>query len=65
MKDENIKNEYIEFQFFCVGCMPSYTYGEYVYLNNGYDEPEENHFQSILKTQSDIYITSLSKLMDE
>ena len=45
MTDENNKNEYIEFQFFCVGCMPSYTYGEYVYLNNGYDEPEENHFQ--------------------
>ena len=45
--------------------MPSYTYGDYVYINNKYDAPEEHHIQSILKTHPDIYITSLSKLMDE
>ena len=45
--------------------MPPYTYGYYVYINNKYDAHEENHIQSILKTQSYIYITSLSKLMDK
>ena len=44
--------------------MPSYTYGDYVYNNNTYDAPKEVHVQQILKTQSYIYITSLSKLMD-
>ena len=45
--------------------MPYYTYRDYVYINNEYDEPEEHHIKSILKTQPDIYITSLSKLVDE
>ena len=45
--------------------MPSYTYGGYVYINNIYDAPEEHHINSILNTHPDIYITSLSKLMDE
>ena len=45
--------------------MPSYTYDNYVYINNEYNTPEEHNIQSILKTQSNIYITSLSKFMDE
>ena len=45
--------------------MPSYTYGDYVYINNEYASPEEHNIQSILKTQLDIYIASLLKLMDE
>ena len=63
--DENNKNEYIEFsKKFCMVCMPYYTYGDYVYINNKYYAPEEHHIQPILKTHSDIYITSFSKLMD-
>ena len=42
-----------------------YIYRDYVYININYDVPEEHGIQLILKTQSDIYITSLSKLMDE
>ena len=45
--------------------MPYSTHGDYVYINNIYDAPEEHHIHSILKTHPDIYITSLSKLMDE
>ena len=45
--------------------MTYYTYGDYVYINNIYDAPEEHHIHSILKTHPYIYITSLSKLMDE
>ena len=48
----------------CIGCIPAYTYGDYVYFNNENDAPEEHHIQSILKTKSNIYITLLSKLMD-
>ena len=45
--------------------MPYYTYGGYVYINNKYDKSEEHYIQSILKTQPDIYIASLSKFIDE
>ena len=45
--------------------MPYYTYGGYVCINKKYDAPEDHHIQSILKTHSDIYITSLFELMDE
>ena len=38
--DENDTNEYIEFsKKCCIGCMPSYTYGDYVYTNNENDAP--------------------------
>ena len=46
-------------------CMSYYTYGDYVYINNIYNAPEEQHIQSILETSPDLYLTSLSKLMDE
>ena len=36
-----------------------------MYINNENNAPEEHHIQSILKTQPHIYITSLSKFMDE
>ena len=36
-----------------------------MYINNRYDAPEENNINSILKTHPNIYITSLSKLVDE
>ena len=45
--------------------MPYYPYGDYVYINNENDAPEEHHVQPILKIKPDIYITSLSKLMYE
>ena len=45
--------------------MPAYTCGYYVYFNNKKYAPEEHHIQSILKTKTNIYITSLSKLMDK
>ena len=64
--DENEKNEYLEFsKKCCMGCMPSYTYGGYVYINNICNTPEEHHIHSILKKHTDIYKTSLLKLMDE
>ena len=45
--------------------MPYYTYGDDVYINNEKDSPEEHHIQSIFKSKLDIYMASLSKLMDE
>ena len=45
--------------------MPAYTYVDYVYFNNKNDAPEEHHIQSILKTNTNIDIKSLSKLMYE
>ena len=45
--------------------MSPYTYVDCLYINYEYDAPEEHHIQPILKTQSDICITSLSKFMDE
>ena len=42
-----------------------YTYANYVYINNKYDAPEENHINSILKTLPNINIISLSKLIEE
>ena len=48
--DENDKNESIEFpRKYYIGCMPYYNYGDYVYINNKNDAPEEHHIQSILK----------------
>ena len=64
--DENNKNEYIEFSNkCCIGCIPSYTYVYCVYINKEYVAPEQHNIQSLFKTPSDMYITSLSKLMDE
>ena len=45
--------------------MLDYNYDDYVYFNNEKNVPEEHHIQSILKTKTDIYITSLSKFMHE
>ena len=45
--------------------MSYYTYDNYLYIHNKNDATEEHHSQSILKKKSDIYITSLSNLMDE
>ena len=45
--------------------MLSYTYEYNVHINTIYNEPEENHINSILKTHPNIYIISFSKLMDE
>ena len=49
----------------CIGCMPSYIYGEYVYIINSIDAPKQHHNQLILNQEPDLYITALSKLMDE
>ena len=50
---------------FCIGCMPDYTYGDYVYFNKKINALEEHHIQSILKTKTNIYPALLLKLMDE
>ena len=42
-----------------------YIYGDYVYINKIYNAPEEHNIYSILKTHSDLYLTSFLKLMDE
>ena len=39
-----------------IGFIPAYNYGDYVYLNNENDAPEEHHIQSILKTKTNIFI---------
>ena len=45
-----IKIEYIEFSEKCfIGCMPYYTYGDYVYIINKTNAPEEHHNKSMLK----------------
>ena len=53
-------NEYMEFsEKCCIGCMTAYTHGDCLYLNNVNDTPEEQHNKSILKTNTNNYITSL------
>ena len=49
----------------CIGCMPDYTYGDYVCFNNNIDAPKEHHNQFILNQEPYFYITSLSNLMDD
>ena len=45
--------------------MTGYTYADYNYFNNSIDEPKEHHNNLILNQKKYIYITSLSKLMDD
>ena len=49
----------------CIGCITAYTYGDYVYFNNSIDEPKEHHNNFILNQEPDVYMTSLSKFMDD
>ena len=49
----------------CIGFMPDFTYGGYVYLNKNIDAPMEHHNQFLLNQEPDFYITSLSNLMNE
>ena len=45
--------------------MPAYIYGDYVYFDKEKNAPKEHYIQSLLKSKTNIYITSLSKLIDE
>ena len=45
--------------------MPYYSYGGYVYFNDSMDAPKEIHNHFILNEKLNIYITSLSKFMDD
>ena len=45
--------------------MADFTYGDYVKFNNITDIPNEHHHHSMLNQISDVYITSLSKLIDD
>ena len=45
--------------------MPDYTYGDYIYFNNSIDAQKEHHNKFILNQETDFYITSLSKLIDD
>ena len=49
----------------CIRCVPGYTYGDYVYFNNSFDEPKKHHIHFILNHNPNFYITSLSKFIDD
>ena len=61
MTQKNIWN----FEKCCKGCMPNYTYGAYVNLNNRIDATKEYHNKFLLNQVTYFSITSLSTLMDE
>ena len=64
--DESDKEEYMEFsKKCCIGCMPGYTYSDYVYFNTSIDAPKDHNNILILNKKQNIYITSLLKLMDD
>ena len=46
----------------CIGFMPAYTYGNYVYFNNLTDTPNEHNNNFILNHVPDFHITSPFKL---
>ena len=48
-----------------IGCIPAYTYCDYVHLNNSIDAPKYHHNNFILNQEPFFYITSLSKLVDD
>ena len=49
----------------CIDFMPHYTYGDYVYLKNMTDTPNEHHNHFILKQIPDFNISSPFKLCDD
>ena len=49
----------------CIGCIPTYTYGDYVYVNNNIYAPKEHHNRFMLNQGPYFYITPLSKFMDD
>ena len=49
----------------CIGCIPAYTYGNYVYFNNIIDAPKEYNNNLTFNQKPHFNITSLSKLMDD
>ena len=40
---------------YCIGFMIAYKYGDYAYLKNENNAPEEHHIQSIFKTRKYLY----------
>ena len=44
--------------------MPSYTYGDFLFIYNIIDATKEHHNKFIFNQEPDFYIASLSKLMD-
>ena len=64
--DESDKEQYMELsKKCCIGCMPGYNYGDYVYFNNITDKPKEHHNHFILNNNPNFYITSLLKLVND
>ena len=45
--------------------MPAYTHGEYFHFNNIIDAPKEHNNEFILNKETDFYITSPLKFIDE
>ena len=61
--DESDKEEDMKFSIkCCIGCMPYYIFGYYVYFKNRTDTPNEHHKHFILNQISYFYITSPFKL---
>ena len=42
----------------CIGCMPAYTSGYFVYSNNNKDQPESHHKVFVLNQVPDMFKTS-------
>ena len=56
---ESNKEEYMEFSRKCyIGCMPDYTYDDYVYFNNMNDTQNKHNNNFILNKIPDFHITS-------
>ena len=52
-KNDSDTKEYMAFsKKCCIGYIPDYTYGDYVYFNNNIDTPNENHNTFTLLTHS-------------
>ena len=49
----------------CIGCMPTYTNGDYVYFKNINDAPNEHSNNFILNQIPEFHITLLFKLCDD
>ena len=49
----------------CKGCLPDYTYGNYVYLNNIIDAHKKHNNKFTFNQEQDFHRTSLSGLMCE
>ena len=66
LKDGSSYEEFIEFsKKYCIGCIPAFIYGDYIYLNDNNDILKYYHNIFIKKQYPEITITSPMRLLDE